>query len=162
MWHCVHDVGPDFWPARFFSLWHLVHNLFITGFFFSLPSACNFLMDPDFWGNRAWHIWQSSRRAWCWWWGKGTLPLLPPASSIYSAPLSWVAMELAAIAPAIMAVIDTNITKSLSFILTRPCEFVSALGRKFTPLSSIASSLYSREWNLSPRRLNWRKLNWGA
>ena len=122
MWHFVHVVGPDFWPAFFFSLWHLVHNLFITYFFFSVPSAFNFAMLPDFCGNTEWHILQSPIRAWCWRWGKGTLPFVPPFISMFSAPLFWVAMELTTIAPAIMVKIDTNTTNSLSFIETGPWE----------------------------------------
>ena len=146
MWHFVHVVGPDFWPAFFFSLWHLVHNLFITYFFFSVPSAFNSAMLPDFCGNTEWHILQSPIRAWCWRWGKGTLPLVPPFISMFSAPLFWVAMELTTIAPASMVKIDANTTKSLSFILTGPWEFGSAW----------------RQSGITARRLNWRNLNWGA
>jgi hypothetical protein len=109
-------VGPDFWPALFFSLWHLVHNLFITYFFFSLPAAFSSVMLPDFCGNTEWHIWQSAIRSWCWRWGKWTWPLLPPFNSMFSAPLFWVARELTVIAPVVRAVIDANTIKNLIFI----------------------------------------------
>ena len=120
MWHFVHVVGPDFWPARFFSLWHLVHNLFITYFFFRVPSAFSFWMLPGSCGNTEWHTLQSPIRSWCWRCGKGTLPFVPAFISMFSAPLFWVSMELTTPAPASMVKIDTAIATSLNFILTGP------------------------------------------
>ena len=74
IWQVLHVVGPEGWPAFFFSLWHLVQSLFITYFFFRAPCALSFGMAPSSWGNTEWQIWQSLRFFWCCRWGKGTFP----------------------------------------------------------------------------------------
>ena len=148
MWHVVHFVGPDFWPALFFSLWHLVHNLFITYFFFSLPSAFSSAMLPDFCGNTEWHILQSPSRSWCWRWGNGTLPFLPALISMLAEPLFWSAIVKATEKPAIRAATSRDTTRSFIFINARnyPRSHPTPIG-----LSG----------RLNPNHLNRVKPNWG-
>ena len=144
MWHFVHVVGPDFWPAFLFSLWHLVHNLFITYFFFSVPAAFSSAMLPDFCGNTEWHILQSPSRSWCWRWGNGTLPFLPAFILMSAAPLFWSAIVKATEKPAIRAATSKDTTRSFIFkmhaILLDRIQPPSVWVGVWIPITSIASN----------------------
>ena len=125
MWHFLHVKGPVLRPAIFISLWHLLHSLFITCFFFNFPCALSSLILPGFCGNTEWHILQSTILSWCWRWGNGTLPLVPPSISMFSAPLFWSLSEKATDEAMTIAANDINTT--LSLIFKKSCPLASYL-----------------------------------